>query len=75
MKEYLNLYRNWRIHVLTVLVIVGSVLIMGECEDSMGKFLLSKVAGFSIAYLTYRLGKYWNSKGKIDELMKLSEEE
>ena len=30
---------------------------------------------FVVAYIIYRLGKYWNVKGKINELMALAEEE
>lgn len=67
-------FRNWRVHVLTILVMVAAVFILGNCDD-MGYLLLTKGIGFGVAYIIYRLGKYWNAKGKINELMALAEEE
>ena len=60
--------------MLTVLGMVAAVFILGECDD-MGYLLLTKGIGFGLAYIIYRLGKYWNAKGKINELMALAEEE
>ena len=74
MDKYFRIYRNWRVHVLTILVMVAAVFFLGDCDD-MGYLLLTKGIGFGIAYITYRLGKYWKAKGKINELMALAEEE
>lgn len=74
MKELFTPFRNWRVIVLTVLGMVAAVFILGDCDD-MGYLLLTKGIGFGIAYIIYRLGKYWNAKGKINELMALAEEE
>ncbi len=77
MKELLIPFTNWRVHVLAVLGMVAAVLILSEeSEDaSMLSFLVSKAIGFGIAYIIHRLGKYWDSKGKINELMALADEE
>ena len=74
MKELFTPFRNWRVIVLTVLGMVAAVFILGDCDD-MGYLLLTKGIGFGIAYIIYRIGKYWNAKGKINELMALAEEE
>ena len=74
MKELFTPFRNWRVIVLAVLVMVAAVFILGDCDD-MGYLLLTKGIGFGVAYIIYRLGKYWNAKGKINELMALAEEE
>ena len=73
MKELFTPFRNWRVIVLAVLVMVAAVLILGDCDD-MGCLLLTKGIGFGIAYIICRLGKYWDAKGKINELMALAEE-
>ena len=74
MDKYFKIYRNWSVHVLTILVMVAMFLLLGDCDD-MGYLLLTKGIGFGVAYIIYRLGKYWNVKGKINELMALAEEE
>lgn len=74
MDKYFKIYRNWRVHVLTILVMVAIFLLLGDCDD-MGYLLLTKGIGFGVAYIIYHLGKYWNAKGKINELMALAEEE
>lgn len=74
MDKYFKIYRNWRVHVLTILVMVAMFLLLGDCDD-MGYLLLTKGIGFGVAYIIYRLGKYWNAKGQINELMTLAEEE
>lgn len=73
MKELFTPFRNWRVIVLAVLVMVAAVFILGDCDD-MG-YLLFKGVGFGLAYIIYRLGKYWDAKGKINELTALAEEE
>lgn len=74
MDKYFKIYRNWRVHVLTTLVMVAMFLLLGDCDD-MGYLLFTKGVGFGLAYIIYRLGKYWNAKGKINELTALAEEE
>ena len=74
MKELFTPFRNWRVIVLAVLVMVAAVFILGDCDD-MGYLLFTKGVGFGLAYIIYRLGKYWDAKGKINELMELAEEE
>lgn len=74
MKELFTPFRNWRVIVLAVLVMVPAVFILGDCDD-MGYLLLTKGIGFGLAYIIYRLGKYWDAKGKINELTALAEEE
>lgn len=71
MKELFTPFRNWRVIVLAVLVMFAAVFILGDCDD-MGYLLFTKVIGFGLAYIIYRLGKYWNAKGKINELMALA---
>ena len=74
MKELFTPFRNWRVIVLAVLVIVAAVFILGDFDD-MGYLLFTKGVGFGLAYIIYRLGKYWDAKGKINELTALAEEE
>ena len=74
MKELFTPFRNWRVIVLAVLVMFAAVLILGDCDD-MGYLLFTKGVGFGLAYIIYRLGKYWDANGKINELTALAEEE
>lgn len=77
MEKYWKIYTNWRVYVLTVLVMVAAVLLLCEMDEdtSLSYFFIVKGIGFGLAYIIYRLGKYWNAKGKINELMALAEEE
>lgn len=74
MKTYLSILLNWRVLILAALSVVAAILILGESDD-MQQLLTTKGIGFGIAYIIYRIGKYWNAKGKINELMSLAEEE
>ena len=74
MTELFTPFRNWRVIVLAVLVMFAAVFILGDCDD-MGYLLFTKGVGFGLAYIIYRLGKYWDAKGKINELTSLAEEE
>lgn len=74
MKKLISVYLNWRIYVLSVLGMFALLLIASD-NDNMTSFLLSKALGFALAYGCYRLGKYWDGKGQINELMVLAEEE
>ena len=73
MDKYFKIYLNWRVHVLTLLCMVAALFILGDCDD-MGHLLFTKGVGFGLAYIIYRLGKYWDAKGKINELTALAEE-
>ena len=55
MKELFTPFRNWRVIVLAVLVMVAAVFIFGDCDD-MGYLLFTKGIGFGLAYIIYRLG-------------------
>ena len=74
MDKYFKIYRNWRVHVLTLLCMVAALFILGDCDD-MGYLLFTKGVGFGLVYIIYRLGKYWDAKGKINELTAIAEEE
>lgn len=74
MNKYLKIHLNWRVNVLSILAIMVTLLIAVDSENFLVLFL-TKIAGLSLGYLTFRMGKYWNSKGKIDELMELAKEE
>lgn len=67
-------FLNWRTHALLIISALALILIMGECDD-MGYLLFTKGLGFGLAYIIYRLGKYWAGKGKINELIELINEE
>ncbi len=77
MKQFFTPFTNWRVHVLAVLAMAALVLLVSEPDDSapLLTYLAVKAAGFALAYVIYRLGRYWNSKGKINELMALANEE
>lgn len=76
MKELLIPFTNWRVHVLAVLGMVAAILLSGTNDDAgMLTFIIVKAAGFPLACGIYRLAKYWDSKGKINELMALADEE
>ena len=74
MRQNINIYRNKRVLALIMLCMVATVLILSECDDMTG-LLVTKAAGFAIAAGTYRLGRFWSAKGKINELMSLAAEE
>lgn len=59
---------NWRYWVLFLLGSLAAILLMGEC-DSHGILVTIKVAGVVLVAVLAKLGKYWSSKGVIDELV------
>jgi len=73
MKKYLNIFRNWRIHMLTVLAFFAFIFIAGEC-DGITVLLLTKGMGVCLVYIIYRLIRYWNGKGQINELKEFIED-
>ena len=77
MKELLQPFTNWRIHILMLLGMAAAVLILSEHDDKTAILtcLLIKAAGLTLAYTTYLLGRYWNSRGKIQELMSIADDE
>lgn len=74
MNKYLKIHLNWRVNVLSILAIVVTLLIVADSEDLLVLFL-TKIVGLSLGYLTFRMGEYWYSKGKINELRELANEE
>lgn len=74
MKELFIPFRNWRVWCLGIIAMFAFMLLCGETDD-FGYFVFIKVLGFAAAYGCYRLGKYWNGKGKINKLMTLAEED
>lgn len=57
--ENLNIYSNWRLHVLAIIAITALTLVLGETEDIL-TLILTKIAGFALFYLCYRLGRRWD---------------
>ena len=74
MNKFFKAHLNWRINVLVVLVMIILILVASDC-DNIFLLFLTKIAGFLLGYLTFRIGKYWNSQNKINELRKLANEE
>lgn len=74
MNKFFKVHLNWRINVLVVLAMVITILVASDC-DNIFLLFLTKIAGFLLGYLTFRLGKYWNSHNKINELRELANEE
>ncbi len=72
MKKYLIPFLNWRVLVLSLLAMAALVLILGEAE-SLKVFLSIKAVGFALGYLCYRLSRYWDNRGLINELSVYSE--
>ena len=77
MTKYLNAYRNWRVVLLSLLALADGFLLLCETDEDceLGYLIIVKVVAFALAYFIYRLGKYWNGKGKINELMALADED
>lgn len=72
MEKYIKIYRNWRIHVLAIMAVIGGVLVISDA-NSVITFILSKVFGLGLVYGCYCLCLYWDCKGKIDELKEVEE--
>lgn len=70
-------FKNWRVIVLTVLSLFAALFLLCDTDEDtgLGYFILIKAIGFALAYIIYRLGKYWDGKGKINELMALANED
>lgn len=74
MDKFFKAYLNWRINVLSILSIIVMILIISDSENVL-VFALTKISGFILGYLTFILGKYWDSKGKINELTEIAKDE
>lgn len=74
MNKYFKIYLNWRINVLALLAVTAIVLITSDCDSPLA-FILTKVTGFLLGYLTYCFGKYWQDRGELKELGLLDDEE
>ena len=72
MKKYLIPLLNWRVIALTLLAMAATLLVLGDTDD-LTVFMLIKSAGFGLGYLCYRLSRYWDNRGLINELSVYSE--
>lgn len=73
MNKYLKIYLNWRINVMALLAVTAIVLITSNCDSPLA-FILTKVMGFLLGYLTYRFERYWQDRGELKELELLDDE-
>ena len=74
MKQSIKPFLNWRTHVLLIIVAPALILILGECDDML-RLVITKVAGFLLAYIACMLGSYWHRNGKLNELTDITEED
>ena len=72
--KYLKVFKNWRIATLTVMFMATLVLIAGD-GDRIGLVVFSKLIGFALGALGYKLGKEWMKDGKLDELNVFNDDE
>lgn len=77
MKHLLTPFANWRAHVLAALGSTATVLILSAAADNAGMlpFIAAKAAGIAIAYAAFRLARRWRRQGKIDDLMRLANDD
>lgn len=73
MRQYLNIFFNWRIDALLILAIMAFILIFSEC-DVLSILIATKAAGFALAYAVYKLHQYWDNQGLVNELDIFSEQ-
>lgn len=64
--KYLKIFKNWRIIVLTIMFVVATLLLFGDCS-SIKAFALN-IIGLAIGIYTYRLADGWHKQGLIDEI-------
>lgn len=74
MKKTVSIYKNWRVIILGLLAMTALFILAGETDNTVS-LLITKGIGFGLAYIIYRLGKYWNGKGKINELIELADKD
>lgn len=74
MKKYMTIFLNWRLNLLMVIGMASLIFLAGDTED-MSAFIWSKAVGLTLLYTCYRLGKYWDGKGKFDDLKALADED
>ena len=74
MKQSSKPFLNWRTHVLLIIVAPALILILGECDDML-RLVITKAAGFLLAYIACLLGSYWFRNGKLNELTEVTEED
>lgn len=67
MKQLLRVYKNWRCDVFLLLFCAAMLLMFCEA-DNLTALFISKAVALGIGYVAYRLFKYWDAKGLIDEL-------
>lgn len=74
MKKYMTIFLNWRLNVLMIIGMASLIFLAGDTDD-MSAFLWSKALGLTLLYTCYRLGKYWDKKGKLNELEAFADED
>ena len=74
MEKSIKPFLNWRTHVLLIIAAPALILILGECDDML-RLVITKVAGFLLAYIACMLGSYWHRNGKLNELTEVTEED
>lgn len=68
MKSIYNILKNWRVVVLTALLLVALLCIMATSEWTW-IIVLIKVIGFALCWLVNRLWNRWEADGTIDCLV------
>ena len=72
--DFLNICQNWRVHVLFALCLIQVILTFAESEDLLYLFIIKFFAYF-VGWVIYKLFKYWDARGELEELNKFREEE
>lgn len=72
--DFLNLCYNWRVHVLLVLCLIQVILTFAESDDLYMLFTIKFFAYF-VGWVIYKLFKYWDGRGLLEELNKFREED
>lgn len=67
MKQYLRIFHNWRINALFALSALALLLIIGESDD-LTALAVTKILGFGLGFIAYRLAALWDAQGKLQEL-------
>ncbi len=74
MLKIISNYRYWVLLVLTLIALFGLFAVPSDTLPGIYWvycLISSKLLGFVIIYLAYRLYKRWERKGAIDELINL----
>ncbi len=68
MKQYLNLYLNWRLHIIAALAILAIITAADEADRTPLAFLAIKAAAACLMLTAYCLAKYWHAKGHFRDI-------